>query len=50
MLVDDVITTGATAAACARVFKAAGARQVSVLTVARADRRASVSIVGSRPA
>lgn len=40
LLVDDVFTTGATASACAAALKDAGARRVSVLTVARADRRA----------
>lgn len=40
LLVDDVLTTGATASACARVLKRAGARQVTVLAVARTDRRA----------
>jgi ComF family protein len=40
LLVDDVLTTGATAAACARVLKSAGAASVTVITVARADRRA----------
>lgn len=39
LLVDDVLTTGASAAACARALKQAGAIHVAVLTVARADRR-----------
>ncbi len=39
LLVDDVYTTGATANACAKVLKDAGAQSVAVLTLARADRR-----------
>jgi ComF family protein len=35
LLVDDVYTTGATVSACAGALKAAGAREVFVLTVAR---------------
>jgi ComF family protein len=39
LLVDDVMTTGATASSCARALKRAGASYVAVLTLARADRR-----------
>ncbi len=42
-LVDDVMTTGATANACAAALKRAGARRVTLLTLARVDRRYSVS-------
>lgn len=35
LLVDDVLTTGATAEACARELKKAGAREVGVVTFAR---------------
>lgn len=36
LLIDDVLTTGATASACASALNAAGARAVYVLTLARA--------------
>ena len=39
LLVDDVFTTGATASSCARVLKRAGAAHVTLLTLARTDRR-----------
>lgn len=39
LLVDDVLTTGATACACARALKSAGAREVHLVTFARADLR-----------
>ena len=39
LLIDDVMTTGSTATACAIALKRAGAARVALLTVARVDRR-----------
>ncbi len=45
LLVDDVLTTGASAASCARALKRAGARRVTVLALARTDRRSNSSFL-----
>jgi ComF family protein len=44
LLVDDVLTTGATASACARALKRAGAARVTLLALARTDRRAALDL------
>ena len=44
VLIDDVLTTGATVGACARVLRRAGASQVDVLTLARVVRDAATPI------
>jgi ComF family protein len=41
LLIDDVMTTGSTAAACALALKRAGAARVAILSLARVDRRMS---------
>lgn len=44
LLIDDVLTTGATLSACVRALKRAGARQVDVLVLARVVRDTDVTI------
>jgi ComF family protein len=50
ILVDDVLTTGTTAAECARVLRRAGAKRVYVATVARVMKGEQVSVELARSA
>ena len=50
LLVDDVLTTGASAGACARALKRAGAAHVALLALARADRRTALPYLPERAA
>lgn len=43
LLVDDVMTTGASASACARALKRAGAAHVTLVALARTDRRSNLN-------
>jgi predicted amidophosphoribosyltransferase len=49
LLVDDVLTTGATAAACAAALAASGALQVYLLAAARAFNGSAYTRAGPRP-
>jgi ComF family protein len=50
IVVDDVLTTGTTAAECARVLRRAGAKKVYVATVARVMKGEQVSVELARSA
>ena len=43
LLIDDVLTTGSTAEACAKALREAGAKEIYLLTAARRDPHAHLS-------
>ena len=45
LLVDDVLTTGATVMTCSALLRRGGARSVTVLTLARVDRRPALGLM-----
>jgi predicted amidophosphoribosyltransferase len=47
MLVDDLVTSGATASAAAAILRAAGARRVDLLCLARTPRRVDQAVAGT---
>lgn len=49
LLVDDVLTTGSTASACAQALKRGGAGHITLVTLARVDRRVGLRDLDAEP-